>query len=127
MGNVAHYAAACARYYAMADVGYSQPDRWTFYDRSDWDGWLVRSPANADCSALVSGCYNIAAHHEWGEPFTAGYFPRTRGPGTSGSTLWSGILPISATRGRVTSRTGAGTRAISCCRREPAVVVAMWR
>lgn len=76
MGNVAHYAAACARYYAMADVGYSQPDRWTFYDRSDWDGWLVRSPANADCSALVSGCYNIAAHHEWGEPFTAGYFPR---------------------------------------------------
>jgi hypothetical protein len=81
--TVSQYAASCARYYAdVADVGYSQPDRWTFYDQSDWDGWLVQSPANADCSALVAGCYNLAAHHEWGEPFTAGYFPRSTWTGS---------------------------------------------
>lgn len=81
--TVSQYAASCARYYAdVADVGYSQPDRWTFYDRSDWDGWLINPPANADCSALVAGCYNLAAHHEWGEPFTAGYFPRSTWTGS---------------------------------------------
>ena len=81
--TVSQYAASCARYYAdVADVGYSQPDRWTFYDQSDWDGWLIQSPANADCSALVAGCYNLAAHHEWGEPFTVGYFPRSTWTGS---------------------------------------------
>lgn len=80
--SVAEYAAAEARYIAQCDVGYSQPDRWTWYDHCDWDGWLLSSPQNADCSSLVSGCYNIAAHHEWGEPFTAGYFPRSTWTGS---------------------------------------------
>lgn len=80
--SVAEYAASEARYIAQCDVGYSQPDRWTWYDNCDWNGWLLRSPQNADCSSLVAGCYNIAAHHEWGEPFTAGYFPRTTWTGS---------------------------------------------
>lgn len=80
--SVAEYAAAEARYIAQCDVGYSQPDRWTWYDNCDWDGWLLKSPQNADCSAFVAGCYNIAAHHEWGEPFTAGYFPRSTWTGS---------------------------------------------
>lgn len=81
--TVASYAASCARYYADdANIGYSQPERWTFYDQSDWDGWFHGIAANADCSALVAGCYNLAAHHEWGEPFTAGYFPKSTWTGS---------------------------------------------
>lgn len=42
------------------DVGYSQPDRRTWYANADWEGH-VSSPQNADCSSLVCGaiCYGI--------------------------------------------------------------------
>ena len=42
------------------DVGYSQPDRRTWYANADWQGH-VSSPQNADCSSLVCGaiCYGI--------------------------------------------------------------------
>nr|DAN49249.1 MAG TPA: hypothetical protein [Caudoviricetes sp.] len=42
------------------DVGYSQPDRRTWYANANWEGH-VSSPQNADCSSLVCGaiCYGI--------------------------------------------------------------------
>lgn len=42
------------------NVGYSQPDRRTWYANADWEGH-VSSPQNADCSSLVCGaiCYGI--------------------------------------------------------------------
>nr|DAQ26374.1 MAG TPA: hypothetical protein [Caudoviricetes sp.] len=42
------------------NVGYSQPDRRTWYANADWEG-RVSSPQNADCSSLVCGaiCYGI--------------------------------------------------------------------
>lgn len=42
------------------NVGYSQPDRRTWYANADWAGH-VSSPQNADCSSLVCGaiCYGI--------------------------------------------------------------------
>ena len=42
------------------NVGYSQPDRRTWYANADWEG-KVSSPQNADCSSLVCGaiCYGI--------------------------------------------------------------------
>lgn len=42
------------------NVGYSQPDRRTWYANADWQGH-VSSPQNADCSSLVCGaiCYGI--------------------------------------------------------------------
>lgn len=42
------------------NVGYSQPDRRTWYANADWEGH-VPSPQNADCSSLVCGaiCYGI--------------------------------------------------------------------
>ena len=42
------------------NVGYSQPDRRTWYANADWEGH-VNSPQNADCSSLVCGaiCYGI--------------------------------------------------------------------
>ena len=41
-------------------VGYSQPDRRTWYANANWEGH-VSSPQNADCSSLVCGaiCYGI--------------------------------------------------------------------
>ena len=42
------------------NVGYSQPDRRTWYANANWEGH-VPSPQNADCSSLVCGaiCYGI--------------------------------------------------------------------
>ena len=42
------------------NVGYSQPDRRTWYANANWEGH-VSSPQNADCSSLVCGaiCYGI--------------------------------------------------------------------
>lgn len=50
------------------NVGYSQPDRRTWYANSDWEGH-VSSPQNADCSSLVCGaiCYGI--HDTFGVPW----------------------------------------------------------
>lgn len=63
--SVTEYAAAQMRYWCetgdYGGVGYSQPNRWSAYDASDWDGWL-HGPGEADCSSAVSGAYNIAFH-----------------------------------------------------------------
>ena len=50
------------------NVGYSQPDRRTWYANADWEGH-VSSPQNADCSSLVCGaiCYGI--HDTYGVPW----------------------------------------------------------
>ena len=53
------------------NVGYSQPDRRTWYANADWQGH-VSSPQNADCSSLVCGaiCYGIHDTYgaAWGHP-----------------------------------------------------------
>ena len=53
------------------DVGYSQPDRRTWYANANWEGH-VSSPQNADCSSLVCGaiCYGIHDTYGagWGHP-----------------------------------------------------------
>lgn len=53
------------------NVGYSQPDRRTWYANADWEGH-VSSPQNADCSSLVCGaiCYGIHDTYgaRWGHP-----------------------------------------------------------
>ena len=53
------------------DVGYSQPDRRTWYANADWEGHCS-SPQNADCSSLVCGaiCYGIHDTYgaAWGHP-----------------------------------------------------------
>lgn len=63
--KVAKYAAAEMRYLVMTNdyggVGYSQPNRWTWYFATNEGGWLTRS-CEGDCSSTVSGCYNIAFH-----------------------------------------------------------------
>ena len=53
--SVALVAARIARRICdVEDVGYSQPDRRTWYSVADWEGH-VKSPQNADCSSLVCG------------------------------------------------------------------------
>ena len=53
------------------NVGYSQPDRRTWYANANWEGH-VSSPQNADCSSLVCGaiCYGIHDTYgaRWGHP-----------------------------------------------------------
>lgn len=55
----------------LENVGYSQPDRRTWYANADWQGH-VSSPQNADCSSLVCGaiCYGIHDTYgaAWGHP-----------------------------------------------------------
>ena len=65
--SVSEYAASQMRYWCdtndFGGIGYSQANRWSAYDASDWDGWL-RGPGESDCSAGVAGAWNIAFHHE---------------------------------------------------------------
>ena len=65
--SVSEYAASQMRYWCdtkdFGGVGYSQANRWSAYDNSDWDGWL-HGPGESDCSAGVAGAWNIAFHHE---------------------------------------------------------------
>lgn len=53
------------------DVGYSQPDRRTWFANADWEGH-VSSPQNADCSSLAAGavCYGLHDTYGvgWGHP-----------------------------------------------------------
>ena len=53
------------------DVGYSQPDRRTWYANANWEGH-VSSPQNADCSSLAAGavCYGLHDTYgvSWGHP-----------------------------------------------------------
>ena len=65
MTSVNEYAASQMRYWCRTwdygGVGYSQPNRWSAYDNSNWAGWLT-GPGEMDCSAGVAGAYNIALH-----------------------------------------------------------------
>ena len=53
------------------NVGYSQPERRSWYANADWSG-RVSSPQNADCSSLVCGviCYGLHDTYKvpWGHP-----------------------------------------------------------
>lgn len=64
-------AAIARRICDSENVGYSQPDRRTWYANADWQGH-VSSPQNADCSSLVCGaiCYGIHDTYgaRWGHP-----------------------------------------------------------
>lgn len=50
------------------DVGYSQPDRRTWYANADWSGHCS-SPQNADCSSLVCGAICYGLHDAMGVPW----------------------------------------------------------
>ena len=50
------------------DVGYSQPDRRTWYAAADWEGH-VSSPQNADCSSLAAGAVCYGLHGTYGVPW----------------------------------------------------------
>mgnify|MGYP000880438494 CR=1 FL=1 len=67
--SVASVAARIARRICdVEDVGYSQPDRRTWFSVADWEGH-VRSPQNADCSSLVCGAVNYGLHDAFGVPW----------------------------------------------------------
>lgn len=80
MTAVNEYAASEMRYWCRTwdygGVGYSQPNRWSAYDNSNWAGWLT-GPGEMDCSAGVAGAYNIAFHECVGEGVRPSYFPRS--------------------------------------------------
>ena len=50
------------------NVGYSQPDRRTWYANADAHGH-VSSPQNADCSSLAAGSVCYGLHHTYGVPW----------------------------------------------------------
>jgi lyzozyme M1, 1,4-beta-N-acetylmuramidase len=50
------------------NVGYSQPDRRTWYANADWAG-RVSSPQNADCSSLAAGAVCYGLHDTYGVPW----------------------------------------------------------
>lgn len=67
--SVASVAARIARRICdVEDVGYSQPDRRTWYSVADWEGH-VKSPQNADCSSLVCGAINYGLHDALSVPW----------------------------------------------------------
>ena len=49
-------------------VGYSQPDRRTWFANADWEGH-VKSPQNADCSSLAAGAVCYGLHDTYGVPW----------------------------------------------------------
>lgn len=50
------------------NVGYSQPERRSWYANADWAG-RVSSPQNADCSSLVCGVICYGLHDTYGVPW----------------------------------------------------------
>lgn len=49
-------------------VGYSQPDRRTWFTNADWEGHCS-SPQNADCSSLAAGAVCYGLHDTYGVPW----------------------------------------------------------
>ena len=49
-------------------VGYSQPDRRTWFANADWEGHCS-SPQNADCSSLAAGAVCYGLHDTYGVPW----------------------------------------------------------
>lgn len=67
--SVGSVTARIARYICdVAPVGYSQPDRRTWYAAADWEGH-VKSPQNADCSSLAAGAVCYGLHDTYGVPW----------------------------------------------------------
>ena len=67
--SVGSVTAAQARYLAdVADIGYSQPERRSWYTSSDELGY-VTTPQNADCSSMACGCVNFGLHVAYGVPW----------------------------------------------------------
>ncbi len=61
--------AAQARYLAdVANIGYSQPERRSWYTNADELGY-VTTAQNADCSSLACGCINYGLHVNYGVPW----------------------------------------------------------
>lgn len=52
----------------VENVGYSQPDRRTWYANADANGH-VTSPQNADCSSLAAGSISYGLHHTYKVPW----------------------------------------------------------
>ena len=50
------------------NVGYSQPERRSWYAAADAHG-RVSSPQNADCSSLACGAISYGIHHTYGVPW----------------------------------------------------------
>lgn len=83
--SVGSVAAAQARYICdVADVGYSQPDRRTWYANADEAGY-VTTPQNADCSSLVCGSICFGLHVTYGVPWGHPALPEIDG-------LWTGNM-----------------------------------
>ena len=61
-------AAIARRICDSENVGYSQPDRRTWYANADWQGH-VSSPQNADCSSLAAGAVCYGLHDTYGVPW----------------------------------------------------------
>ena len=58
----------------VENVGYSQPDRRTWYTNADWEGH-VKSPQNADCSSLACGAINYGLHDTYNVPWVTSFSP----------------------------------------------------
>lgn len=83
--SVGSVAAAQARYICdVADVGYSQPERDTWFRNSDEQGY-VTTPQNADCSSLVCGSICFGLHVTYGVPWGHPALPEIDG-------LWTGNM-----------------------------------
>ena len=84
--DVAEYAASQMRYWCVTTddggVGYSQPNRWSAYKHSDWEGWL-KAPGEMDCSAGVAGAYNIGFYNKLPEASRPAMFPES---------VWTGSM-----------------------------------
>lgn len=61
-------AAIARRICEQENVGYSQPERRSWYANADWAG-RVSSPQNADCSSLVCGAICYGLHDTYGVPW----------------------------------------------------------
>lgn len=67
--SVGSVIAAQARYLAdIADIGYSQPERRSWFTNADELGY-VTTPQNADCSSLACGCVCYGLHVAYGVPW----------------------------------------------------------
>lgn len=83
--SVGSVAAAQARYICdVADVGYSQPERRSWFANADEQGY-VTTPQNADCSSLVCGSICYGLHVTYGVPWGHPALPEIDG-------LWTGNM-----------------------------------
>ena len=83
--SVGTVAAAQARYLAdVANIGYSQPERRSWFANADELGY-VTTAQNADCSSLAAGCVAYGLHVAYGVPWGHSALPEI-------DDLWTGNL-----------------------------------